>query len=350
MGRRFTWLPIVVIGWSALAAPAHASTRSVDCASRHGALAGAIARARAGDTLRVRGRCDGPFDVRRDLTLLGAPRATLDGRGVSTAVTVERHVRLRLVDVTVTDGSAAVGGGIFSGNPSLVVLIGSTVTGNRASSDGGGIKAGGRLQLYRSTIRGNRSGFVGGGISVGGLEDHGFSAAGKVLVMSSTVSGNRAVFAGGGIATDGNRVRVIRSTIAGNSAGVFGGGIDPIGVAAGSQVAASILAGNTAPVDADCWLAGEVLPSAGWNVAGSSCGLGRATDVVRDGGPGTFGLGAPAENGGPAWTMPLAPGSVAVDAIPPGTPFCPAGGSSDERGAHRPSGAGCDVGAFELTP
>jgi hypothetical protein len=348
--RRFSWLVIGVIGWAALAMPAHAATRRVDCASRHAALAGAIARARAGDTLRVRGRCDGPFDVARDLTLRGAPHATLDGRGVSTTVTVERHVHLRLVDVTVTNGSDVVGGGVFSGNPSLVVLIGSTVTGNRASSDGGGIKAGGRLQLYRSTVSRNRSGFIGGGISAGGLEDQDYGVPGKVLVMSSTISGNHAGWGGGGIITDGNRLRVIRSTIAANSAGTFGGGIDLLEVPDGTYVGASIIAGNTAPSDADCLLFGAMLPSAGWNVAGSSCGLDAAGDVVRDGRPATFGLGALAARGGPAWTMPLAAGSVAVDAIPRGTRFCRAGGSPDERGVRRPLGAMCDVGAFELTP
>ena len=130
--RRVSWLPIVIFGWLALAPPAVAATRSVDCRAAHGALVAALAHAPAGDVLLVRGRCDGPFDVTRNVTLRGHPRATLDGRGIDSTVTVGRHAHLRLVDLTVTNGASAVGGGIFSGNPSLVVLIGSTVAGNRA--------------------------------------------------------------------------------------------------------------------------------------------------------------------------------------------------------------------------
>ena len=169
-----------------------------------------------------------------------------------------------------------------------------------------------------------------------------------MLVVDSTISRNRAALGGGGVFTDGNRLRILRSTVAANSAGTFGGGIDMLEVPAGSEVGASILAGNAAAVGGDCMTFGELLPSAGWNVAGSSCGLAVATDVVRDGRPGTFGLGALAGNGGPGWTMALARSSVAVDAIPMGTSFCPAGGSSDERGVRRPQGLGCDVGAYEL--
>jgi hypothetical protein len=56
-------------------------------------------------------------------------------------------------------------------------------------------------------------------------------------------------------------------------------------------------------------------------------------------------LGLLADNGGPTWTMALAPGSPAIDlgnaqGAPP----------SDQRGVPRPSGSGVDIGAFEFTP
>lgn len=55
-------------------------------------------------------------------------------------------------------------------------------------------------------------------------------------------------------------------------------------------------------------------------------------------------LGPLADNGGPTETHALPPDSPAVDAA---TGDCPA---SDQRGASRPYGSACDVGAFELNP
>jgi hypothetical protein len=55
-------------------------------------------------------------------------------------------------------------------------------------------------------------------------------------------------------------------------------------------------------------------------------------------------LGPLADNGGPTQTFALLPGSPALDAIPPANCFV----ATDQRGLPRPSGAGCDIGAFEL--
>jgi hypothetical protein len=53
-------------------------------------------------------------------------------------------------------------------------------------------------------------------------------------------------------------------------------------------------------------------------------------------------LGSLGDYGGPTPTMPLLAGSPAIDrAI---SAFCP---STDQRGVARPTGAGCDIGAFE---
>jgi hypothetical protein len=58
-------------------------------------------------------------------------------------------------------------------------------------------------------------------------------------------------------------------------------------------------------------------------------------------------LGALQDNGGPAPTISLGPGSAAVDQIPAAGAGCP---STDERGVSRPSGSKCDIGAYELAP
>jgi hypothetical protein len=57
-------------------------------------------------------------------------------------------------------------------------------------------------------------------------------------------------------------------------------------------------------------------------------------------------LGALEDNGGPTQTISLGPGSAAIDQIP-GGPGCT---GTDQRGVPRPSGAGCDIGAYEVAP
>jgi len=57
-------------------------------------------------------------------------------------------------------------------------------------------------------------------------------------------------------------------------------------------------------------------------------------------------LGALLYNGGPTATVALLPGSGAIDAGSPA--HCAAVGNKDQRGATRPQGAVCDIGAYEV--
>jgi len=54
-------------------------------------------------------------------------------------------------------------------------------------------------------------------------------------------------------------------------------------------------------------------------------------------------LGPLADNGGPTLTHALLPGSPAINHIPAGDCVV----TRDQRGAFRPQGAGCDIGAYE---
>jgi hypothetical protein len=62
---------------------------------------------------------------------------------------------------------------------------------------------------------------------------------------------------------------------------------------------------------------------------------------------GNPGIGPLQDNGGPAQTLALVPGSAAIDQVPTTGSQCPA---TDERGVKRPSGAACDIGAYEAAP
>lgn len=126
--------------------------------------------------------------------------------------------------LTITGGSAGVGGGIADFGENLV-LDGVTVTGNEASSDGGGLWADDAtagtfsLTIRNSEISGNTAGNGGGGIYV--------DDPGPVLIQNTVISGNDAAQSGGGIAFNApySGTTIENSTISGNTAGVWGGGI-----------------------------------------------------------------------------------------------------------------------------
>jgi len=91
----------------------------------------------------------------------------------------------------------------------------STINGNSAAEDGGGIWSGGSLLCYASTVADNTAGGAGGGL---------FNApGGQALVQGSEFRGDQAAL-GGGLANLG-ALTVVGSTVAENQAAVDGGGI-----------------------------------------------------------------------------------------------------------------------------
>jgi len=203
---------------------------------------------------------------------------------------------------------------------------------------GGGIKnRAGLLTLVDSTVSGNSAEGNGGGIFV--------SCAGVLELINSTISGNSAA-RGGGIYVKG-RVELAHATIGHNSAANNGGGIYLEG--AGEQSVAqglldytnTIIANNSAGLGkhgtGDCLLAdyGKVGVNVNNLVGDGSCSPDFSGDPM---------LGPLTGNGDLAPFHALLPGSPALDAIP--AEECTV--SADQRGVSRPQGAGCDIGAFEL--
>jgi hypothetical protein len=60
-------------------------------------------------------------------------------------------------------------------------------------------------------------------------------------------------------------------------------------------------------------------------------------------------LGTLADNGGPTQTIAPNVDSPLIDKIPPGVNGCGTSVTTDQRGVPRPQGAGCDIGAVEVT-
>jgi hypothetical protein len=191
----------------------------------------------------------------------------IDGASSFRVLNVSNSGDLTLNDVTIQNGSAPSGGGIYNGG--TVTVNNSTISGNYASSFGGGgiFNRSGTVTVNNSTLSGNLAFEFGGGIynrfgstmtvsnsiisgnrSSGyysyGSEGGGIFNYGTMTVSSSTLSYNRAGYGGGGGICNRGTMTVSSSTLSGNTAeDNGGGGIYNNGT---MTVSNSTLSGNTA--------------------------------------------------------------------------------------------------------
>jgi hypothetical protein len=283
-----------------------------------------------------------------------------------------------LTDTTVSLNTAEGSGGgitISDGNTSLTRCM---ISGNKAYDGyGGGIyDAFGTLHIVDSMVFSNFADVSGAGLygllstthitgttfsenaaadlpTGGTYDNHGgamFLYGGTTHVVNSTISGNRADESGGGIFSDGAALSLSFTTVADNVAdddtdgngdggGIFDGTENP-------TIVNTILAGN---VDkggeaSNCGgpgvytYGGNIIQDRGCTVVGGT-GTNWTSDPL---------LGPLGDNGGPTDTHALSAGSPAIDRV---TNDCRTYQAlvltEDQRGAIRPIGAACDIGAYE---
>ena len=264
--------------------------------------------------------------------------------------------------------AANLGGGIY--NNGTLTVSNSAVHDNHAITDGGGIDSNGTLTVINSTLSQNSADHDGGGMHLAGpstirnslIYANGADNGGGILtidqlyVVNSTVSGNYAYGYGGGINNADNTFLYNTSVIdndANHNSVKFGSG-GGVYADAGSRfvVVNTLIAGNTNhgsfPRDCD-----GTLEAYGWNLFGgiSNCTFTGNGDAAR-GFISLSTIGALQDNGGPTWTHALLPGSEAIDTTTVQGCVDETGAllPTDQRGAVRPVGARCDVGAFEYRP
>ncbi|HLT48087.1 MAG TPA: choice-of-anchor Q domain-containing protein, partial [Rubricoccaceae bacterium] len=258
------------------------------------------------------------------------------------------------------------GGGLYNGPNATATAIESLFEGNSHLTEdtdtgwGGGIHNEGALTVLRSTIRNNVA-EVGGGIS---SEDEQGSGNVTLVIDGSTISNNYAAIECGALIWYGESAAIRNSTISGNDGGLCGdvtiefstitgnglGNYYGSGVLAGDVVLRNtVVAGN----EADCTLGdGDggpyTITSFDYNVLGP---LGAGCVLVGDTEHSVLDvddpqLGPLAPNGGPTRTHAPLPGSPVLNAGTctdiDGDPV-----TEDQRGASRPFGPACDVGAVE---
>ena len=214
-------------------------------------------------------------------------------------------------------------------------------------SFGGALFAGGFTTIRNSSLYGNAADY-GGAIAVAGT-------ASSLYVINSTISGNTATANGGGIDNEGDAF-LYNTSIIGNDAdhdhdpmGGKGGGVY---VVSGMRFVAvnSLISKNTlrnSPDFSDC--EGE-LEVYGWNLLGDFTGCSFSGNGVAGRGRVSGNtIGPLSENGGPTPTHALLAGSEAIDTTT--AQGCIddslATLATDQRGAARVAGLRCDVGAFE---
>jgi predicted outer membrane repeat protein len=381
--------------------PKPSGCRAKDCSLREAVIA---ANKHAGtDTIRLR---KGTYLLKRrerspdvnnsrfgDLDLTGAaklvgagPDRTAVSAGQSSSVGRVLHLQGSLNAFALSDLAVVEGVASFSGGGILAENIGGSlrlkrvaVTGNRASSSGGGIHSSATtLKITKSTIDGNFADNQGGGIFLPATGNLGPVTA---TIRASTVSLNRAVLGGGGVVASGHdaggfpnppQLELLNSTVGMNQTSQSGGGVlsteggtatldnvtvahnmaetDGAGLGVGGGVARTasagtfslgdvLLAANTVGAGGNGSQCAGLFEGLNGNViqlqAGTACVISASITEPVDALIGSLG-----DNGGPTETVPLLAGSAAIG-------FAESCTMVDQRGQPRPE-TDCDSGAFEL--
>lgn len=249
-----------------------------------------------------------------------------------------------IADNHASAGNVSAGGGVAAAG---LILANSTVSGNTAQKGAGLFMSDAvneMLDIEYSTISDNGAHYGGGLFVFGSPRTH--------LIENSTFSGNAAAYGGGGIYSY-SPLDIYNSTIASNSAdhpfnesaGIVMRGLHSQDVA---HLESTIVANNTTGdglIESDLDVSGGMLVGSNNLVMNFSAESQPFLNLS-----GTISiepmLGPLEDNGGPAPTHALLPGSPAIDRG--GNPLQLA---SDQRGVPfaRMEGAGVDIGAYEYS-
>jgi uncharacterized repeat protein (TIGR01451 family) len=232
-----------------------------------------------------------------------------------------------------------------------IAITNSTISGNQAAGNGGGVSGEGgfgssrpTISLFADAVSGNTAGVDGGG--VGGFDND--------SILDSTITGNTSGPSGGGgvMSGYGSSDTISFSTVNANTAsGGPGGNLLDQGnaITVDNSIVTAGVGTNGNPDN--CF--GTVV-SGGYNLFddnGSSCGTVAGDHDLINSNPV---LGPLQNNGGPTSTEALQKGSPAIDAASGSAcasePTNSSGTPVDQRGVLRPEGLGCDIGAYEAQP
>jgi len=301
-----------------------------------GSLRQALVNANVGDTIDATGingvitLITGELLVNRSVTINGpgADLLAVDGNAAGVVFQVMSTGPVTISDLTIKNGHAGSGGGIFNGGVGTLTIINSALSGNTADF-GGGVYNGGSLNIVNSTISGNTANTEGAGV---------YNPV-TVTIINSTFSDNASKIAGG-VFNTGTLV-ITNSTITNNTSMFLAGGVVNLN---NFQIGNTILNEGHASANIYNNSTGVVM-SLGYNLSSDD-----ASGILT--GPGDrIGtnpmLGPLQNNGGHTLTHALLPGSRAIDA---GNPNFKPPPFFDQRGPgfHRVVNGRIDIGSFEV--
>jgi CSLREA domain-containing protein len=269
-----------------------------------------------------------------------------------------------ILGLTIQNGADATGGGFYNNGGSLTV-DGCEITGNSATSSGGGIYSSpmasgtATLVITNSTLSNNSSGVDGGGVD----SDSALGTA-NLTLTNCTVSGNTTKRNGGGVSVVSSPATLTNVTITNNHAdndnsGGLGGGLAESGanVTLHNTLVAGNFRGSSSSTRDD--VNGALQTSSSYNLIGDSSGMTGISNGNLNNQVGAAGnpiipyLGLLINNGGPTRTHGLLYNSPAIDAGDDTVTGSPLSLTSDQRGLARPSdgdltsGSHVDIGAYE---
>ena len=181
--------------------------------------------------------------------------------------------------------------------------------GNVATQDGGGVFSFSNLTIVDSTISGNTAGDDGGGLWIYN-DDENFGE--RAIISNSTISGNTATGSGGGIYVDFGKTLIRHSTITQNTAAVGDGVLSRASSLVSTRFRSTIVADNTDNDDvASVGFGLSSILSDGYNLVGGGNSNGRFIATGDQSGVFDPQLLPLSDNGGPTPTHALLLGSPA---------------------------------------
>jgi hypothetical protein len=164
----------------------------------------------------------GELQIAQNLTITGpgAGALTVSGNNVNRVFDVVGAFTVNLSGLTVANGLASMGGGLFVSSGGTFALTACTFTGN-AAGYGAGILNEGSLTVTGCTFTGNHAANSTVTQSNGGALA---AVNGVTAVLNSNFGGNIADTDGGGLRNDGGQMTVSNCTFTGNHAN-YGGGV-----------------------------------------------------------------------------------------------------------------------------
>jgi hypothetical protein len=252
----------------------------------------------------------------------------VNNHSIINAGAIVNYGQLVLTDSTLANNQAVNGGGGIYNDGGTVEVTGSLLAGNKVTgptSQGGAIaNNAGSIILNRVALINNSAIGSGGGIY----------SIDSLTLTNVTLSGNQSTNNGGGGIYQGKGNGSLNFVTAVGNTGIFGGGVYNDGNLATLFLQNTLLSNNTG---GNC---DGVVSSSGHNLSSdNNCGLFvQPGDKINT--PAL--LGPLANNGGQTLTHLLLPGSPAINGGQ-----CVVGVTVDQRGALRPVGPACDIGAVE---